>query len=519
MLKRKNVLVILFAIVTMSLLAGCVARGGTGVVGTLASGGNGVVARETLTESVEASGSLQAGQFATLVWKTSGTVAQVKVKVGDKVKVSDVLLALDPTSVPANVISARSDLLNAQQSLDDLKTSRLPQAQALQALEQAQQAYDQRDLNLQADQAQARLALIAAQDALDEAQRNRTKLDYDRGSKATMDAAEADYLLAQMGVSDAEARYGNFSGRADDDPVRANALAALSAAKEKRDRALARLNWLKGKPTEAEIQEADVKLQQAQVKLEEARQAWDKIAAGLSPAGVELLDAKLTDAKRAYEQIQNGPNPGDVAQLEARIEAAQATVNQLYITAPFNGEVLVLDSVLGDVINAGQAALVVANRQGLYVEVQVDESEIGRVQPGDPAQATLEAMPDVTLKGSVSFVNPVGQTVGGLVKYTVRIDFSNAPAGALLGTTTDVSIQTGEPASVLVVPVDAVQNDDQGEYVLKITGDPDPVRVAVHSGELVGDQVVVTGDLQEGDKLLLTLPTSTQTGPGAMFGR
>lgn len=516
---KKTYPMILSVLVVAFLLAGCGSvTGGRLGAGAASTGSEyGTVTRMTLSESVEASGALQAGQYAILTWKTSGTVAEVNAQVGDLVKAGDLLLALDPTSVPANIISARSDLLSIQQALEDLLASRLPRAQALQTLEQAQLAYDQRELNWQSEQVQAQLALIMAQEAYDDAEYDRIKLNYDRYSKATLDAADADYLLAKMNVEQAQSRYNVVEGRPDDDPVKAQALAALSLAIDTRDRALARLNWLKGEPTETEIQEADANLTQAQLRLEQAQQAWERIKDGLSPADVALLDARLADAQRAYEQIKEGPNAADVAQLEARMEAAQATLNQLSITAPFDGEVLVLESTQGDVINAGQSALVIANRQTLYVEIQVDESEIGRVQPGAPAQATLEAMPDVVLLGEVTFVNPIGQTVGGLVRYSVRVDFSEAPAGALLGTTTDVTIQTGEPAEVLVVPVDAVQNDEQGEYVMKMIGEGDPLRVAVHSGVLVGDQVVVSGELEAGDELLLTLPGIEMTGPGGMF--
>lgn len=513
-MRNKNILTMLSVLVLAAMLAGC----GLGADAQNALTGEefGSVSRITLSETVEASGSLQAGQFATLMWKTSGTVAQVNVQVGDQVKSGDVLLSLDPTSVPANVISARSELLSAQRLLDDLLASRLPQAQALQSLEQAQLAFDQRELSWQTQAVQAQLALIRAQDAYEDADYNRSKLNYARYTQATLDAAEADYLLAELNVEQAQANYNRVEGRPDDDPMKAQALAALSAAKENSKRALARLNWLKGEPSDTEIQEADATLKQAELKLQDAQSAWERVKDGLSPADVALLEARLADARRAYDLIKDGPNAAEVAQLEARIEAAQATLNQLSITAPFDGEILVLQAAAGDVISAGQAALVVANRQALYVEVQVDEGEIERVKPGAPAQASMEAMPGVILQGEVTFVNPVGQSIGGLVRYTVRVDFDEAPVDALLGTTTDVTIQTGEPAEVLVVPVDAVQNDEQGEYVLKVVGEGAPLRVAVHSGMLVSDQVVVSGELEDGDTLLLTLPEE-ETGPGGMF--
>ena len=52
-----------------------------------------------------------------------------------------------------------------------------------------------------------------------------------------------------------------------------------------------------------------------------------------------------------------------------------------------------------------------------------------------------------------------------------------------------------------------MQNDGNGEYVLVIQSDGSTKRVDIVSGAIVGDLVVVTGDLKEGDRL--QLPTNS----------
>jgi multidrug efflux pump subunit AcrA (membrane-fusion protein) len=117
------------------------------------------------------------------------------------------------------------------------------------------------------------------------------------------------------------------------------------------------------------------------------------------------------------------------------------------------------------------------------------------------------------LKGVVTNINPVGKSIANLVKYDVRVDVQDAPALMLLGSTADVAVQIGTPSEKIVVPIDAVQNDTSGEYVMKQVIQGVPIRVDVTSGEIVGDQVVVTGDLQEGDVLVVsTLSQNTQGG-------
>ncbi len=96
--------------------------------------------RGELVATVGATGSVRARQSAELSWQTSGTVASVNVKVGDKVEKGDILATLDMTSVPQNVIQAQANLVSAQKALQDA-SSNAPTAQAAIDLRSAKDAY------------------------------------------------------------------------------------------------------------------------------------------------------------------------------------------------------------------------------------------------------------------------------------------------------------------------------------------------------------------------------------------
>ena len=70
-------------------------------------------------KSTCSSGTVRAIQSAALDWQISGVVDKVNVKVGDQVKKGDILATLDKSQLPQNVILAQSDLVNAQQALQD----------------------------------------------------------------------------------------------------------------------------------------------------------------------------------------------------------------------------------------------------------------------------------------------------------------------------------------------------------------------------------------------------------------
>jgi multidrug efflux pump subunit AcrA (membrane-fusion protein) len=80
-----------------------------------------------------------------------------------------------------------------------------------------------------------------------------------------------------------------------------------------------------------------------------------------------------------------------------------------------------------------------------------------------------------------------------------------------------VIIQTKAASATLAVPISAIQNDSNGEYVWVIQTDGSSARVDVVSGSIVGDVVVVTGDLKEGDRLQL-VNTSSFDAPNPLKG-
>ena len=232
-----------------------------------------------------------------------------------------------------------------------------------------------------------------------------------------------------------------------------------------------------------------------------------------------LKKAELEDKQREYDRLLAGDTSADVIAAQAEVDAAQATVNSLSIIAPFAGEVLSVDSHVGDLVNADELSVNLADMNHLYVETQVDESDIANVKLGDQAEVTLDAVPGILLTGEVTAINPVGEVDSGLVKYKVRVELDKADDEIFLplGTTANVTITVKEAAAMLMVPITAIQNDVQGEFVWMIQSDGSTKRIDVVSGSIVGDQVVVTGDLQDGDRIQL-VQTSGFEAPNP-FGR
>ncbi len=233
-----------------------------------------------------------------------------------------------------------------------------------------------------------------------------------------------------------------------------------------------------------------------------------------------LKKGQLQDAQNAYDRLKVGQSSPDVAAAQAKVDAAQATVDSMSIIAPFDGEVLFINNQPGDSVSSGAAAANMANLDHLYVDAQVDESDIANVKVGDQVTATLDAVPGLTLTGKVTMINPVGTVTSGLVKYTARIEFdkTDTDLSLPLGATVNVSIQVKGATSMLAVPVTAIQNDSKGEYVWVIQHGT-PVRVDIVGGQIVGTQVAVTGNLKPGEIVQLGQSNNNfSRGPFRFFG-
>lgn len=230
---------------------------------------------------------------------------------------------------------------------------------------------------------------------------------------------------------------------------------------------------------------------------------------------LSLKKAQLEDAQHTYDRLKDGPNAQDVEAAQAKVDAAQATVDSMSIIAPFDGQVLYVETQPGDVVETGTAAIDIANLDHLYIEAQVDETDIAQVDVDDPITATLDAVEGIELTGKVAAVDPVGQEDSGVVKYTVLIEVDKAAEDVFLplGATANVTIQVEPATTALAVPTTMVQHDSKGDYVLVLQSNGSAKRVDVETGTIEGDQVIVTGDLKEGDTL-----TIAQNGNGGLRG-
>src|SRR5574341_52456 len=322
------------------------------------------VTRITAVSSVESSGAVAARQSASLFWKTTGTVAELKVQAGEAVKAGDVLMTLDPASAPQNVIQAQADLIAAQTALDDLlHPSDVTIANAKKAVADAQDALEkaQKDLrNTQYPVGQGlQEAVSDAKLALDNAQANLQLANVDPNVSAYNNAVFVTNWYRRQ-WEDAKAKYDSSNGAQDLKDAMDRAWNAYQSKLNDQLALQLRISTDQANKTDA-VAKAQEKYDTAVANLTAAQKGPNATKLALAQAKVTVAEASLADAQSRLARLLNGADPDDIAAARARLQAAQATVDSVLLKAPFDGEVLVINYQPGDAVSQSQAAVVLAN--------------------------------------------------------------------------------------------------------------------------------------------------------------
>ncbi len=311
--------------------------------------------------------------------------------------------------------------------------------------------------------------------------------------------AEADLVAAQKALEDLK----------DSDTARAQAARNLDTAETAYTKAYNYRMELNGKITITETYLdrgiPKVRYYKGYADAETIKDADEKLA---------LAKAQLDDAQRAYDRLKDGPDPADIAAAEARVAAAQATLNLANIVAPFDGVVTQAFNVVGDQVGVGATAFRVDDLSHLLVDVQVSEVDINSIRIGQDATLTFDAVlgRSEPYHGKVVQVSQAGDTVQGVVNFTVTVEIGDADEFVKPGMTSAVTIVVDEQKDVILIPNRAIRLVDNDRVVyLLVNGQPQKVKIKIGASSDV-QSMLVEGDIKEGDTIILN-PPSQNGGP------
>jgi multidrug resistance efflux pump len=328
-------------------------------------------------------------QNAALSFSLSGIVDEVLVSEGETVLKDGVIARLKGIDrANAAVTQAELLFLKAQKDMDDfLEKSKLSLADA-------------------------ELVLAKAQIEMKNATDARKSLDYQQVSNTTLDGMRAVYFLALDDFKNAEDDYEPYKDRGASDLERAVFLSKLSNARLAKDKALYNLNKAMELPDPEKIAKGDARLSVAEANLADARSTYDKWKNGPDPAQLAILEASLTNAR-------------------AQKEAALSGLKDLELIAPFSGTIISSDLKPGQAVSPAVVVMLGDMETWKLETTDLAELDIINIQPGDPATITYDAIPELSMTGTVERIKQLGQTSKGDITYTVTIDLNGTDSRLL----------------------------------------------------------------------------------------
>lgn len=387
--------------------------------------------RRELRSTVTASGEVRPIQFMNLTSEVQGRIDEIYVKEGDQVKKGQPLVRLDPEQLQS---SADAQIAAVQAAQSDAEGSRTQILAAQNQLSQAQQGLVASDAAVDTAQQQvasARQQVVASQTEVDRTQvdlnaarreqkRNEELLESGVISRQTYDELKDRVATAEVALRNAQAR------------LKAQQLAVNEAT--------------------ARVAEARARATQQQVAVKDARR------------GVETANISANSSAERANQAQ------------AILRGQKSQRDKTLTVAPINGVIAEIPSKVGTFAVAGlstTALLTIADMSTINVEVKVDETEIDKVEVGQPAKIKVDAFGDNEIIGEVTQKTPLAvgksQTTGGLStninvqeakEFRVVIQLKNVPDSVRdslrPGMSATAVITTKTVENVITVPLQAI---------------------------------------------------------------
>ncbi len=155
-----------------------------------------------------------------------------------------------------------------------------------------------------------------------------------------------------------------------------------------------------------------------------------------------LKQAELEAAQRTYGRMKDGVDADQLAVLEARLNAAKAGVAAFSVIAPFDGIVANLNAKAGSSINAGTTAVTIADFSDWIIHTtDLTEIDVVELTKGQPVIVTLDALPDVELKGEILSIGQTYAENQGDIVYEVTVLLNNTHPAIRWGMTAAVKFE------------------------------------------------------------------------------
>ena len=417
---------------------------------------------DSVSETVEFTGEVTAGEDTTIGSKQTNKVLAVYVKDGDSVTAGQLLATLDDTSVQAQLKQAQAQLATGLASMASAR------AQYMQATRNASVGPHKSTIQVQFAQTQVR----SAQRNLDKVTSG-ARPEERRQADAALASAKAslDLQTKQLERTKKLVEEGALPGQNLDQQQATydQALAQYKQASES-------VKLYEVGNRQEDIDTARASLQSAQENL---RTAQDQKK--LDPLLKDQVDAASAQIESARAQIESA---------RAQIQIAQQAIADTKIVAPFAGRVSGKPIQSGSVVSGSTSIVRIVGGGGIYYTGQVPSSNVDSIHNGDNVQIHIDGAGDKPYPGKVISINPMADSVGRL--FSVRVQFTGEITSVRPGMFArgSVAIRTIQHATLVPSIALVTKNGETFAFVVEGTK---AKQVKVTTGLSKGELIQVTG--------------------------
>lgn len=148
------------------------------------------------------------------------------------------------------------------------------------------------------------------------------------------------------------------------------------------------------------------------------------------------------------------------------LEEAKQQRENLIVVAPCDGTIATLSISEGDEISSGAMLCSILEGEDMNLTIAVDELDVVEVEAGQKVKITVDALSDAEMDGEVYKIAPVGSNSGGVTTYDVELTFDAEGSGVRSGMNATGEITVASTDSTLYVPVEALMTMDNDTYLM-----------------------------------------------------
>lgn len=417
------------------------------------------VQRGDIAVTIDATGTIKPLNIVEISSKASGKILKLNVDAGDYVEKDDVIAIIEDTYVQISLEQAEADLRAAearlQQSEIDIQLqteqSEIQIRQSKEALAEAKKKLEQLEEQIRLEKIANKRGVKDAENGLKIANLRYKLLTSETVREENKKRAEATVTQEKVNLDLAKTEHERNVQLFEEQLISQASLdtsqAQYSSAEARYKSAQEQLKLVEKPASEVELELAQADIKKAEFALEVANERIEAEAS--RDMDIELQQQRISQAEDSLKLAQT--NQKQIDRKKRDLESAKASLKRsqgqrdlrqiefedTIIKAPISGTILekkveegqVITSRLSSIASSeGQTLVTMADLNTVYVVTEVDETDIGKVQIGQPVTITVEAYPDMPFEGQVLKIAPMGQVIQNITTFEVTSELKNVGA-------------------------------------------------------------------------------------------